>query len=247
MATLTHNLPDIQDDAPLPEAPEATRTPRQVWCEAVQVIADRAKQTLPDCGGRVDQAVKLVLAGDVELLPDGHARVQSQSNGQTVYRLVNGSCNCRDYEHAPSHWCKHRIAAGIMKRAGLSPVVEMHEDAPAAEHQEPVQGIDPKFIVWIQNRPFVRHAGLLKRAHECGLVSLTVEWTYNDAELSLAHAVAVFADGRRFKESADSTPANVGKKVALHWRRLALTRASARALRLALGVDLVALEEIVEE
>src|SRR5262245_59012595 len=113
MATLTHNLPDIQDDAPWPEAPEATRTPRQVWCEAVQVIADRAKQTLPECGGRVDQAVKLVLAGNVELLPDGHARVQSPSNGQTVYRLVNGSCNCRDYEHAPSHWCKHRIAAGI--------------------------------------------------------------------------------------------------------------------------------------
>jgi len=47
----------------------------------------------------------MVLAGDVELLPDGHARVQSQANGQTIYRLVNGTCNCRDYAQAPSHWC----------------------------------------------------------------------------------------------------------------------------------------------
>ena len=93
----------------------------------------------------------------------------------------------------------------------------------------------------------MKHAGLLKRAHEVGLQSLTVQWTYNDQDLSLAHTVAVFADGRRFEESADATPLNVGKKVALHWRRLSLTRASARALRLALGCDLVAVEELEGE
>jgi hypothetical protein len=235
----------MDESAPWPEAPETTRTPRQVWCEAVQVIAERAKQTLPECNGRVDAAVKLVLAGDVELLPDGHARVQSQSNGQTIYRLVNGSCNCKDYEHAPSHWCKHKIAAGIAKRAGMAPVADVpYDQTPTTE---PVQGIDPKFIVWISNRPFVRHAGLLKLAHERGLVSLVVEWTFNSEDLSLAHAFAIFADGRRFEESADSTKDNVGKKVALHWRRLSLTRASARALHLALGIDLVALEELAEE
>jgi hypothetical protein len=127
--------------------------------------------------------------------------------------------------------------------AGMPPEPPTTEPEP----QEAVQGIDPKFIVWIQQRPFVRHAGLLKRAHECGLVSLTVEWTYNDVELSLAHAVAVFADGRRFEESGDATPANTNKKVAPHFRRVALTRASARALRLALGVDLVAVEELATE
>jgi hypothetical protein len=88
---------------------------------------------------------------------------------------------------------------------------------------------------------------LLKRAHEVGLQSLVVQWTFNSEDLSLAHAVATFADGRRFEESADATPLNVSKKVALHWRRLALTRASARALRLALGVDLVATEELADE
>src|SRR6266567_3890249 len=52
---------------------------RTAWREAVQEIAERAKQTLPDCTGRVEAAVKIVLAGDVELLPHDQARVASQS------------------------------------------------------------------------------------------------------------------------------------------------------------------------
>jgi hypothetical protein len=122
------------------------------------------------------------------------------------------------------------------------------EEHPAAEaeHHEQTQGIDPKFIVWIQQRPFVRHTGLLKLAHDRGLQSLTVEWTHNSEDLSLAHAVAIFADGRRFEENGDASPQSVGKKVVLHFRRCACTRASARALRLALGCDLVAVEELAE-
>jgi hypothetical protein len=81
---------------------------------------------------------------------------------------------------------------------------------------------------------------------ERGLVSLSADWTYNDAELSLAHAVATFQDGRCFEESGDATPANTNRKVAVHFRRVALTRAKARVLRDALGVDLVAVEELAE-
>jgi hypothetical protein len=92
----------------------------------------------------------------------------------------------------------------------------------------------------------VKFAGLLQMAHERGLVALTADWTFNDAELSLTHAIATFQDGRRFEESADSTPANVGKKVAVHWRRMSLTRAKSRCLRDALGVDLVAVEELAD-
>jgi len=57
------------------------------------------------------------LAGDVELLADGTAKVASQSNGTTKYVVCNGTCACRDFPKAPSGWCKHRIAAGIQKRA----------------------------------------------------------------------------------------------------------------------------------
>jgi len=90
---------------------------RTAWRDAIAEIAEKAKQTLPDCLGRVDSAVKIVLNGDVALLQDGTARVASQSNGTTKYFIVNGECECKDYPKAPSHWCKHRIAAGLAKRA----------------------------------------------------------------------------------------------------------------------------------
>jgi len=90
---------------------------RKIWRDAVAEISARAKQTLPECNGRVDSAVKIVLAGDVELLPDGKAKVASQSHGTTLYHIVNGECSCKDYAKAPSNWCKHRIAAGLAKRA----------------------------------------------------------------------------------------------------------------------------------
>ena len=90
---------------------------RKAWREAVDEIAEKAKTALPECNGRVDSAVKIVLAGDVELQADGTAKVASQSNGATKYFIVNGECSCKDYAKAPSNWCKHRIAMGLAKRA----------------------------------------------------------------------------------------------------------------------------------
>jgi hypothetical protein len=100
------------DGKPLPET-----TARQAWREAVADIADRARAKLPECNGRVDSAVKIVLAGDVELLPDGTAKVASQSNGTTVYHVVNGECSCKDFAKAPHQFCKHRLSAAIARRA----------------------------------------------------------------------------------------------------------------------------------
>jgi hypothetical protein len=243
---------------------------RQAWRAAVAEIAERAKATLPDCAGRVDRAVQIVLNHDVELLEDGKAKVASQSNGTVVYHVVNGGCTCKDYVKAPSNWCKHRIAAGLYKRAtalvqrklaqstGAStngPVPATQEpgrgapqaDVPGPAQPETPQGVPAQHVVLIQGKPFVRFAGLLQMAHERGLVALTADWTYNSDELSLAHAVATFQDGRRFEESGDATPGNTTRKVAVHFRRVALTRAKARVLRDALGVDLVAVEELAEE
>ena len=74
---------------------------RQAWREAVVEIAEKAKTKLPECSGRVDSAVKIVLAGDVELQADGTAKVASQSNGSTAYHVVNGECSCKDFAKAP--------------------------------------------------------------------------------------------------------------------------------------------------
>jgi|RhiMetStandDraft_8_1073273.scaffolds.fasta_scaffold70115_3 hypothetical protein len=79
---------------------------RTAWRTVVAEIAEKAKQTLPEANGRVDKAVALVLAGAVELLPDGTARVESLADPLTTY-TVNGSCPCKDFERAPSQWCKH--------------------------------------------------------------------------------------------------------------------------------------------
>ena len=88
-------------------APGFEQTTRQAWREAVAEIAERAKQTLPECHGRVDKAVALVLNGDVELLADGKAKIASQSNGATQYVVCNGTCECKDFSKSPSGWCKH--------------------------------------------------------------------------------------------------------------------------------------------
>ncbi len=255
----------------------AENAARKAWREAVAEIAEKAKATLPDCVGRVDRAVQIVLNHDVEIMDDGKAKVASQSNGEVVYHLVNGECTCKDYPKAPSNWCKHRIAAGLFKRAtaliqrklaqqnGASnghaapapvpvqvetptvPPTEAPAPAQPAAPAETAQGVTAQYVVLIQGRPFVKFAGLLKMAHEHGLVTLTADWIYNDAELSLAHAVATFQDGRRFEESGDASPGNVTRLVAVHFRRVALTRAKARVLRDALGVDLVAVEELADE
>src|SRR5215468_8574232 len=108
-------------------APAFENPTRKIWRDAVAEIGERAKQTLPQCNGRVDAATKIVLAGDVTLLEDGEAKVASQSNGTTKYFVVNGECECKDYAKAPSNWCKHRIAAGLAKRARTLSQVKLEQ------------------------------------------------------------------------------------------------------------------------
>jgi hypothetical protein len=218
---------------------------RTAFRDAVALVAQKAHEKLPECNGRIASAVRLVLLGEVTLHADGTGSVGSCADPARTY-AVNGSCDCKDYDRAPGNMCKHRLAYGIMRRA-----LEMlpGETTTAGALEAPVEaphGIDPRHIVLIQGRPFIKFAGLLDLAHKRGLQGLKVEWTYNDAELSLAHAVAVFPFGT-FEESGDASPENVNRKVAPHFRRCALTRAAARVLRVALGLDMVAAEELAED
>jgi hypothetical protein len=103
---------DMLDGKPLPD-----NSGRTAWREAVAEIADKAKAKLPECSGRVESAIKIVLAGDVELQADGTAKVASQSHGNTAYHVVNGSCDCKDFAKAPHNFCKHRLSAAIVRRA----------------------------------------------------------------------------------------------------------------------------------
>src|SRR5262244_3153772 len=194
---------------------------RAAWREAVATIAEKAKAKLPECNGRVDKAVALVLAGDVELLPDGTAKVASQSNGTTAYHVVNGHCDCRDYEKAPHNYCKHRLSAAIARRAQELTKAKLadtngqatppHSDTPV----ETPQSVPAQYITYLHGKPFVRYAGLLALAHERGLVSLKARLMSVTAELALAEAEAIFAD---------STLQNVPQHSRPHFPRMALTR-----------------------
>jgi hypothetical protein len=86
-------------------------TDRAAYRAAVAEIAAKASEKLPESLGRIASAVKLVLAGDVALLPSGGAMVASRSKASAEYHLVNGVCECADYPRAPGNLCAHRLAA----------------------------------------------------------------------------------------------------------------------------------------
>jgi hypothetical protein len=108
---------------------------RAAWRVAVADIATKAKAKLPECIGRVDKAVALVLNNDVMLLDDGTVKVASQSSGTTAYHVVNGHCDCRDYAKPSHNLCKHRLATAIARRA--QELVKAKLDAPANGQAEP--------------------------------------------------------------------------------------------------------------
>ena len=139
---------------------------------AVEALAQKAHAALPLANGRLEKAVDIVLRGGVTLHPDGYAVVQSQSRPHTSYS-VNGTCGCPDMAEAPGQWCKHRIAAALLKRshealARLPPPVT--DLLPIEE--PPAPDIAPRFITYLHGRPFVMYAGLLTKAHEARLMRL---------------------------------------------------------------------------
>ena len=90
-------------------------------------VAALAKAKLPQAvNGRLESAVKLVLAHDVEPQADGSILVGSSTDPLKTYTLTGQACTCQDFERgqAPDGWCQHRIAAAIQKRVqALLPVV----------------------------------------------------------------------------------------------------------------------------
>jgi hypothetical protein len=253
-------------------------TPAQRWHCAISQATEAARKRFPHSNERIERAYALVHEGKVVLHPkDKTATVQS-SDGTKAY-LVNGTCECPDAARAPEHFCKHRLAVCILRKASVlvkalsqatAPVVVQAEamdvQAVEAEAGEAVAGetvageetmasevlpskapaptVPAQFVTAIKGKPFVQFAGLLTVAHQQGLLSLTERVTHVTDTYVMAEARAEFADGRVFIGVGDSSPENVGKEVKPHWRRLAGTRAMARALRNALCISMVALEEI---
>jgi hypothetical protein len=95
----------------------ATFSPdRQAFRELLATLAAKTKTKIPALNGRVEKAVKLALAGDVELHDNGSATVYSSSDPTRRYEIIEGTCTCRDWEQAPEHLCQHRLSAGLVRR-----------------------------------------------------------------------------------------------------------------------------------
>src|SRR5205814_10363717 len=96
----------------------------------------------------------------------------------------------------------------------------------------------------VDGMPLVKYAGLLTMADGQGLQQREAWFAGVSDTLAVAQATATFRDGRRFSESGEATPENVGRRVRPHFARLALTRAKARCLRDALNIALCTVEEL---
>jgi len=101
----------------------------------------------------------------------------------------------------------------------------------------------------VAEKRVVTYEGLLARAHEDGLRSIHTELVQIPSKVNGDAAIvrAVVVTGRgTFEGIGDATPGNVNARVTGHLLRVAETRAKARALRDAVNIGLVALEELDE-
>ena len=242
-----------------------------------QIAAKAKAKLPEQVNGRIEKAVALVLSGDVLWTSDGGAEVGSGTDALSTHRVRGTSCSCDDsqYGRAPQGFCKHVLAVMIYTRvhqemaarstpeetetevllpepmepwSDNDPEGEAVESPPAPEPPaEGVPSLDPHYVTFLHGKPFVRYMGLLAMAHAKGLVSLKATFISVTADMALAEAEAVFADGTTYVESADSTPANVPAHIKPHYPRMALTRSKARCLRDALNISMTALEEVEGE
>lgn len=110
--------------------------------------------------------------------------------------------------------------------------------------------IDKKFIIDRQGKPAVLYAGLLETAHNAGLKRITTKMLQSPSEDNRWTAIwwaEVEMESGTYSGTGDANADNVTKMVAPHYIRMAETRAKARALRDALSITAVAVEELGED
>lgn len=107
-----------------------------------------------------------------------------------------------------------------------------------------------EFTVERHGKSFVLYAGLLDEAHAQGLKSITTTLLQapSDANgnLAICQAIVEMGNGTTFAGIGDASPNNVNEMMRNCLIRMAETRAKARALRDAVNVGNVALEELEE-
>lgn len=117
------------------------------------------------------------------------------------------------------------------------------------------EAVNKAFLINRQGKDFVLFAGLLDAAHRSGLRSVQTRLiqapTDANGNLAIVEATTTFVDAQgveyHFSGLGDASPSNVGRMIAPHLCRMGETRAVARALRLALNIGAVSVEELAED
>src|SRR5215471_6982841 len=110
-------------------SPNVDSPAQDLFREAVVDIAERAKGVLPECHDRIERAVQLLLAGEVQALLDGTVQVRDPEQEGAMYH-VQDTCPCPESAQAPRGWCTHRLAGAIAKRAAA--LVKTRLETPSA-------------------------------------------------------------------------------------------------------------------
>ena len=110
--------------------------------------------------------------------------------------------------------------------------------------------VDKKYIVDIKGKKFITYAGLLAEAHNKGLRNISVTELNVDWEKKSAFCIAEVelfdtnTQNKFFQGVGSGTPENCSSMVKDHFVEMSQTRAKARALRDALNIDMVAVDEL---
>ena len=99
----------------------------------------------------------------------------------------------------------------------------------------------------IDEKEVATYAGLLSRAHEEGLKKIEtaiIQFPLEDNGFTAVCTAIVETEKGTFTGIGDANPDNVNRKIVPHLIRMAETRAKARALRDAVNIGVVAMEEL---
>ena len=104
----------------------------------------------------MDSAVKIVLAGNVELQAEGTAKVASQSNGSAAYQVVNGHCDCKDFASVEAQ--VEQASQWLSVQAPAQPPTQgktqhAHEDSPYCRaHKAVLKRYERNAQVWYSHK-----------------------------------------------------------------------------------------------
>jgi hypothetical protein len=105
-----------------------------------------------------------------------------------------------------------------------------------------------RFVKNLQGRDFILYGGLLELVKQRGLKRVTTSVVQIPSDANKMYAVVEaeveLDSGEVYKEIGDASPRSVNRTIEPHILRMASTRAKARAFRDAIGIDMVALEEL---